>query len=342
MQTDLTTTNITRLTMSTEERDGSPAEVHSEAPSETGTPEPDWSVSREARGDRPYKFGQRYLKDEESVWDHNAWDHVEWGEEQRVEAEEKLAKQKEAPVTEFDKKAYMADPARYWDLFYKNNKENFFKDRKWLRVEFPALYEATKADAGPVSILEVGCGAGNTMFPVLGANENPDLRIFGCDFSRRAVEIVRESDQFDPKHAGASVWDLADPEGNLPEGIEEHSVDIVVMIFVFSALAPEQWKQAMKNVDRLLKPGGRILFRDYGRYDLTQLRFKKGRLLDENFYIRGDGTRVYFFTEEELHDIFGERFEVVKVGTDRRLMVNRQRRIKMYRIWLQAEFRKKE
>ena len=47
------------------------------------------------------------------------------------------------------------------------------------------------------------------------------------------------------------------------------------MVFVFLALHPDQWKQAVDNLSKVLKPGGEILFRDYGRYDLAQVRFKR-------------------------------------------------------------------
>ena len=244
-------------------------------------------------------------------------------------------------------------------------------------------------------LLEVGAGAGNTAFPILALNQNPNLKIHACDFSKKAVEIIRNNEAYDEKYIQADVWDLAaSGEGALPPGVLPESVDVVMMVFVFSALAPQQWTQALKNLWRVLKPGGAILFRDYGRGDLAQVRFKKGRYMEENFYVRGDGTRVYFFDKDELIGIWtgkvkeveaenamadsqgntdaakrngdstddvpahglanltleeraaaGENenypsFEVDEIGVDRRMLVNRQRKLKMYRCWMQARFRK--
>ena len=294
--------------------------------------------------DSPFEFGKRNLTDNSDVWDHNAWDNIEWGEEQVEQANEKILEQKKFPVSDFDKQLYNGNPARYWDIFYKNNKENFFKDRKWLQIEFPILYSSTRKDAGPVTIFEIGCGAGNTFFPILTQNENEDLKIVAADFAPKAVDLVKESENFNPKYGSACVWDLANPEGNLPEGIEPNSVDIAVMIFVFSALAPEQWDQAMENMHKIMKPGGKILFREYSFGDMAQLRFKKNRFLGDNFYVRGDGTRVYFFTEEELREIFTKKkyFIENKIAIDRRLLVNRKRKLKMYRCWIQAMFEASE
>lgn len=289
------------------------------------------------QGDNPFEFGNRYLKNEEDVWAHNAWDHVEWGEEQLLEAERQLAAQKQTPVSDFDKQLYNASPERYWNYFYSNNKDNFFKDRRWLQIEFPEIFELAKAGAGSKVVVEVGCGVGNTMYPILQANTNPELKVVGVDYSSKAIEIVKEHTLYASGNAHAAVWDLANPEGAMPEGVQPHSADIVILIFVLSALQPQQWLQAVANIKKLAKPGAHILLRDYGRYDLTQIRFKKERLLEENFYIRGDGTRVYFFTEEELREIFKD-FKDAKIATDRRLIVNRKRRIKMYRVWLQGTF----
>lgn len=271
------------------------------------------------------------------------------------------------------------------------------------------LAEVTKQGAGPKVVLEVGAGAGNTAFPLINNNENEELKVFACDYSKNAVKVMRESEHYNEKFMRAEVWDVTSEEeeidgeikSSMPPGVEEGSVDVVILIFIMSALAPDQWNAALRNIHRVLKPGGLVLFRDYGRGDLAQVRFKKERYLSENFYVRGDGTRVYFFDEEELrqmwstwtpekglpmvnNDISTENtdspelaenkeeqqtetstektteesidknqeeqeqtedtegaFEVLNLGKDQRLLVNRQRKLKMYRCWIQARFRKR-
>ncbi|KAF2255409.1 methyltransferase [Trematosphaeria pertusa] len=343
------------------------------------------SPSNNQKRSDPFAFGSRYLEEGDDIFEFNAWDHVEVDPTYHEFSEQQYEKQRQDPVNDFDRKRFNDNPEKWWNMFYKNNKTNFFKNRKWLAQEFPVLDEVTKEDSAPALVLEVGAGAGNSAFPILQKRQNKGLKIHACDFSKKAVELIRGHELYDPQYIQADVWDVAaSPESEnagLPPGIEEGSVDVVLMIFIFSALNPRQWDQAVRNVWRVLKPGGQVLFRDYGRGDLAQVRFKKGRYMEENFYVRGDGTRVYFFEKEQLEEIWGGQkrqseaseetqpsgpadtsiedkveelnldgsngvleprpaFEVVHFGVDRRMLVNRQRRLKMYRCWMQAVFRK--
>jgi hypothetical protein len=54
----------------------------------------------------PFQFGSRLLSQEDNVFEFNAWDHVETDDTYKEYAELQYAKQREAPVSEFDKSTY--------------------------------------------------------------------------------------------------------------------------------------------------------------------------------------------------------------------------------------------
>jgi len=297
-------------------------------------------------GKRP-QFGARYLTQEQDVFKHNAWDDVEWDPEQEKYAQEIVDKNCANKFSCEQVEKLETEASQNWDKFYGIHANRFFKDRNWLFTEFPELNTGNGGggDEGGFKILEVGCGVGNTVFPVLETNSHPETRVYACDFAQTAVDLVKQHPEYlkDNSRCKAFVCDITNDDDwreNAP--FEPDHLDAVTMLFVLSAIDPETgMDRAVRNIFRHLKPGGCVYFRDYGRYDLAQLRIKPGKCLRENFYARGDGTLCYFFTEDELVDLFVRNgFELVQTKVDRRLQVNRGKKLKMYRVWLQAKFRK--
>lgn len=236
-------------------------------------------------------------------------------------------------VTPFWKEKYERDAKKYWDVFYKRHQDRFFKDRHYLDKEWGHFFSKAEEKV----ILEVGCGAGNTIFPL--AATYPGIFIHACDFSPRAVELVKAHKDFNKEKINAFACDLTSED--LLKHISPSSVDIVTMIFVLSAVSPEKMSLVLQNIKKIMKPNAYVLFRDYATGDLAQERLIcKDQKISENFFVRGDGTRAFYFSEEFLTNLFKKNgFRTEECGLCCKQVENRSREIVMNRRWVQAAFR---
>ena len=191
-----------------------------------------------------------------------------------------------------------------------------------------------------VTVLEVGCGVGNSIFPLL--EENPHISCcYGIDYSDQAISLIKANPAFD-RHQSRCCLAVHDITKAIPSDfIADGSIDFVTLVFVLSAIPASSYGQVFSHLWRVVSPGGMLFYRDYARYDMTQLRFKAGRHIQEDLYARGDGTLVNFSSLDEIIAVAKYvGFEVVHAELDKRLMVNRKRQLEMHRLWNQAKFRK--
>ncbi|XP_030013743.1 tRNA N(3)-cytidine methyltransferase METTL6 isoform X1 [Sphaeramia orbicularis] len=248
-------------------------------------------------------------------------------------------------VSAFKQMKLEKEAQKNWDLFYKRNTTNFFKDRHWTTREFEELKTQREFESQKLVLLEAGCGVGNCIFPLL--EDDPNIFIYACDFSPRAVEFVKQNPLYSSERCCAFQCDLT--KDDLKDHVSEDSVDVITLIFVLSAIHPDKMKQALHNIstvrlhpnEQVLKPGGIVLFRDYGLYDHAMLRFKPGSKLDENFYVRQDGTRSYFFSKEFLAELFETTgFKSITNEYVLRETVNKKEGLCVPRVFLQSKFMK--
>lgn len=266
------------------------------------------------------------------------WTDDVWNEDKERKAQETIAKQG-APVSSYWKEHYETKAGRYWHEFYKRNQDRFYKDRHYLHIIFPELQP--KATNEAESLLELGCGVGNAILPLLSINTT--LQVVAMDFAKSAIDILRQTienmtDLSKKSRITAFVNNLVEDIPPVVPGCMSYAL----AMFVLSAITPADHIQVFQKIHSTLKPGGKLFMRDYGRYDEAQLRFKKGSKLDDNFYVRQDGTCSYFFSLDELTVIAAKvGFEVEELYYVLRQYANRQQRKARYRVWIHAKFIKK-
>ncbi|GMP35151.1 hypothetical protein CsSME_00007722 [Camellia sinensis var. sinensis] len=228
--------------------------------------------------------------------------------------------------------------SKYWDKFYKRHQNKFFKDRHYLVKDWGQYFygDNTVSPYGKV-ILEVGCGAGNTIFPLIATC--PKLFVHACDFSSHAIALVKSHVDFNVDQVNAFVCDVANDD--LCDKMMPSSIDVVTLIFMLSAVCPKKMPLILKNIKKVLKPNGYILLRDYAIGDYAQVELRKrNQMISENFYVRGDGTCAFYFSEEYLSTLFmSAGFSIVDMDTYSRQIQNRSRNITMFRRWTRATFR---
>ncbi|XP_072969079.1 tRNA N(3)-methylcytidine methyltransferase trm141-like isoform X2 [Typha angustifolia] len=227
---------------------------------------------------------------------------------------------------------YERNPSKYWNDFYKRHHNKFFKDRHYLEKDwgryFSSPSENREAPLGPKIVLEVGCGAGNTLFPLLVAF--PEILVHACDFSPHAIELLKENGNLRSDQVNAFVCDVT--MDNLCEHIKPASVDVVTMIFMLSAVPPVKMPLVLQNIKKVLKPNGYLLFRDYAMGDFAQLH---------SFFNASIWwfQCAFYFSNDLLSTLFERNgFKTVEINVYCKQIVNHLRNVVMNRRWIRGTF----
>jgi SAM-dependent methyltransferase len=287
----------------------------------------------------PAPYAGDILDDPELLWTEDVWD-----DKRVADARNKLAQQG-GTLPAYWKQQYETKAGSFWHKFYKRNADHFYKDRHYLHLVFPELLQGADTTASaPLYLLEVGCGVGNAVLPLIELNRN--IHVVAMDFAQSAIEILNkhplthscidktptrcltEADLGDkylsqlqessgPNNRGESSQSSTDGPGDIagsapqsasggnvinegtdvsvksdmqhsafdtattsrnrrvrtavrdivrdPLPVPAVSMDLALCMFVLSAIAPAEQLIAMRKIAEALKPGGKLMVRDYGR-----------------------------------------------------------------------------
>lgn len=138
-------------------------------------------------------------------------------------------------------------------------------------------------------VLEIGCGDGKTAMAII----EKGLSVVGLDASRAALSTSSRRIYSDR---------LCLVQGNAIElPFKSKSFDSVTMVHFIDHLLATGRERAAKEIDRVLRPGGTIIGRFFS---VDDIRCGKGKQIEPNTYLRGNGISVHYFIDEEILELF--------------------------------------
>lgn len=142
-------------------------------------------------------------------------------------------------------------PAAHWSFLtpYYEALARPFAHRIWKRITDEVVQRAPHSAV----IADLGCGPGTVLRLI--SMRRPDLRLHGIDIDPEIINIAQKKNEH-----GSMTYDVA-PITDLP--FADASVDIVLSSLVFHHLTAETQRVAMKEIRRVLKPGGTFLLCDF-------------------------------------------------------------------------------
>jgi len=174
-----------------------------------------------------------------------------------------------------DKLPSPVDHLQAWDRDYTR------RGRVWggSVKDLPALPDGSR-------VLEMGCGDGKTLSIM-----PPSWRIMAIDISIQALNLARRA----KPDAGLLLADVS----RLP--LQSDGFDAAFAFHVAGHLFLDQRLSLAKEAARVLRPGGRLFFRDFSREDM---RMGRGEEVEEATFRRGSGIITHYFSEGEIAAMF--------------------------------------
>ncbi len=139
-------------------------------------------------------------------------------------------------------------------------------------------------------VLELGCGNGKNLPGMIEKGWN----ITAMDCSITALQLCRPV-----VRATGRVHFVVGDAAYLP--LRDSTIDAVFSLHVAGHLKGPGRFQLAREVFRVLKPGGQIVFRDFG---VDDFRCGKGQMTEPGTFHRGTGSFTHYFTGDEVARLF--------------------------------------